>query len=416
MEQILAQSYVTDETRADTVIPMENSVANDSATSTSPWLGRYRFIEKWPGDPPFVYTLEVTCLDGDSCATLSVYGPQTQFDVVCSVQIDGESLTIVYLQDAPDAEYNSAFTKGDVVFNLDRQEDEGVITRWNKLESIYQANRKPGKYFKKMLPGFIERELPADIVSDSHTGQEAQAAIAKPGVDIKGYDSRQPIDGMLVFKGLFIGMDIGQALLKLDEAIEFKYEIFDSPESALHKAGLGFKIFAVLEDKSIEITEAGVELPQNKFYKYVFLSPDNQLVDRIESHFNRLLDLEQALQLVVDELNAGLANWVQISEDGLLVASRYNLFTLIAKPNQELTKIVIEPPLTNSWFNVEDMPADKFVLEFITSYSIPLWEISIEPYTGSMVSTGAAGYKLTISDSKQITVEDVASSSERKFD
>lgn len=418
IEQILNKTYVTEPTTQIVAeVPKENLDESTSTTASSHWIGRYRFIEEWPGDPPSIYTLQVSCIEGDSCATLSAHGRQTEFDVICGVRKDGESLVIVFAHDAPGTEFDSKFTKGDVLFSLDHREDGETITRWNKLESVYLQNREAGNYFKKMLPGYIERELPADLESDSDATQEDLAVFAKPGVDLKDLHGRQPTDDMLVFKGLYIGMDIGQAALKLDEAVDFRYEILETQKSTFKKAGLGFKIFAVLEKKSIEITEAGVELPQNKFYRYDIPSPDEQLLNRIEFHFNRLHNLEQTLELIVGELNAGLANWVQISEDGLLVSKRQNLFELVANSNQEIIRIVIEPALTNSWFNVEDMSAGNFTQKFITSYNIPMLEIEIEDYNTGLIRS-PAGYKLTITDSKKIIVEVAERFSEtrRKFD
>jgi hypothetical protein len=148
--------------------------------------------------------------------------------------------------------------------------------------------------------------------------------------------------------------------------------------------------------------------------------------------------MQQAVEKVVDELNTGLGKWQLTFKDGSPYVAMRNLFTVTATDNGRVDGILLEPALSNCWFNVPDMSGSDFAQQFVDSYGIPSLQAKIEVvdpadqglfgiYAKSLglvesravttwEYTSPAGYKLSLTDTKKITVEAVASAAQRKFD
>jgi hypothetical protein len=323
----------------------------------------------------------------------------------------GDSVIIRLLEPAPESEWKIVHKAGDILFVLTRQSDGSLITEWKELAD----DQKPGTYFKKHEGG-----------TDDFTP------------NVSSIPEIQPADGMLVFKGLFIGMHLMQAAQVLDAALEFTYSVSEQEESMYNPPEKDYAILAMVGERTIEVTEIRHNIKENNIFRALVNSVDPQLDERIEVHFKALGNMQQAVEKVVDELNTGLGKWQLTFKDGSPYVAMRNLFTVTATDNGRVDGILLEPALSNCWFNVPDMSGSDFAQQFVDSYGIPSLQAKIEVvdpadqglfgiYAKSLglvesravttwEYTSPAGYKLSLTDTKKITVEAVASAAQRKFD
>jgi hypothetical protein len=412
LSQVLSDDslYAVNDTAASESAPNSNAVAT--------WEGSYNYeYTNELNSMLFAYfDLTINCVGNTPCAKLKIQRSYGVSNFICSVEETGNSVAIRFIELAPDNDSPDVPEPGVTFFVLHRQPDDIITTEWKEIDT-------------DSVSGICFTKTDTDAASsdvDTIPGRATEIPDNKPA------------DGMLVFKGLFVGMHLLQAAQVLDEAMEFSYSVEEQEESMYNPQEKDYTIQAAVGERTIKVTQIRHNTKENNIFRPIFNPVDPQIDERIESHFKSLGNMQQAVQKVVDELNAGLGNWQLNLKDGSPFISMRNLFAVGASVDGQVNYISLEPPLTVCWFNVLDMSGSDFAQQFIDSYGIPSLEGKVDivdpadeglfgAYFKSMgvveskavttwEYTSPAGYKLSMTDEKKIVVEAVASASQRRFD
>jgi hypothetical protein len=403
------------------IYEVENEPVGDGAAAPGSgidWEGDYRYTETLPGSPPWQYSLAIRCLEGSNCAELKIDGPQTEIHVLCSVEMENSNLKVKFLKDRFENQFKSKYKQEDVLLVLARNDDGSITTNWEALRPILSSTMDSGLFFVR------GNDLRGSLPGGSATN-----------IEQLDYPSQEPAEGMLVFKGLFIGMHLLQAATVLDQAIEFTHEVLEVEGPGARERE--YRIKAIVGGNAILVTSMTHLLDSNTIYSRPILIPlDPQLDERIESHFDSLGNMQESVQRVVNELNLGLRNGIVKLDNGFTCIAIRKLFVITATGDGLVNCIILMPELTNCWFNVTDMAGGDFVQQFKDSYKIPSLEPDFnvaapEDLVGAFlesiglaesqsvttwVYTSPVGYKLSLTDEKRVTVEAVARASQRSFD
>lgn len=260
--------------------------------------------------------------------------------------------------------------------------------------------------------------------NDEGTNSGKTSIVSQDSAALNLNPSREapPESGMLVFKKLYIGMDIVQASRVISEAMKFSAQIFDEDGDGYVPPTRHFKISANVNNKALKIIDVRINRKENtilhdlEFFK--------ALADRFEVYFKNGNDGDASIKRLAAELNDNLQTLVARGENGELNLDLAGLLSISADSEQSVTSINLEPELVAAWFNASDMSGEDFARTFLDSYHVPDLTPDIKVYDGFLgvqsttnwSHTSPFGYKLTISDTKSIHVERIAKASQRKFD
>jgi len=236
---------------------------------------------------------------------------------------------------------------------------------------------------------------------------------------------RQQEAGMLVFKELFLGMPLESACNVIARSTKF--------DCTISKQGTGddvytlYKIRAILEDDMINITEVFVNSESKKliFGPVVFWvgakTSRNSAETVIENNYKKNRYMSVVMQEVARNLTQDLRPFIIASEDGDgRILDLTGLCVITADRDNNVIDIKLEGSFTNAWFKVKDMSGEAFVKKFMDSYGIPEMQSTTFTQFGLSETTweyaSPNGFKLDITDSKQIHVTSIIKESELKFD
>lgn len=310
------------------------------------------------------------------------------------------------------------FPGGGLMFHSVTRGDTQVIAG-----VVYSASEDIAKSLNES--GYAEVTGKQDPQLPQMDSSSKQDPVFKPG------ESTKPVNGMLVVKGLFLGMRMYDALKIMDEAMAFSY----SQEIDQRSDG-GEDVYFTIR---AEIGEGSIAAVLIEVNKYGTLDVTPVLFPNIGERLNELVGstntpkeqramvaaTEQAIKKVIEELNSGLVlcPWLFDERRNKQTVITLDLGTiLVANADQEVVEIGLGTGLVDLWFNASDMSAQAFIQQFINSYSIPEMspESSYNQFSESIDTswhhTSPAGFKLTIYENKAISIERVASAAERRFD
>ena len=130
------------------------------------------------------------------------------------------------------------------------------------------------------------------------------------------------------------------------------------------------------------------------------------------------MNIDNAYKTIPDQLKTDLALEEFIRG---VISDLFGVKLVIrADDYKRVTSIMLSGMVVDTLFNSAGLPAEDFAKKFVESYNIKLMEPFVEQNGETFISgwrfISQEGYKLTLTDKKDIILEKIAEQSEMKFD
>lgn len=97
-----------------------------------------------------VYKIDIYEDNNELIANINVNGFQIEENILAKVIGDDKNIDLVFSSEISGNSRADVYNNGDIILSFVKDNNEGVITEWRKMQPMIIVNKEPGTYFEKV--------------------------------------------------------------------------------------------------------------------------------------------------------------------------------------------------------------------------------------------------------------------------